>query len=115
MKRRRNGGLRGRLKGAFPSAFLMLSALAASFAVPTPAQVERPRIDVDFYDIEANIDVATKTLEARVDVRFTPREATETVVFELHNSSQPMLKRPLLRPRQSSGGWCGPCAAPVEK
>ena len=29
--------------------------------------------------------------------------------------SQPMSKRPAFLPRQSSGGWCGACAAPVEK
>ena len=86
MRMPQKGGVSRRVNGTFLSALLMLTAMAASFAVPTPAQVERPHIDIDFYDIEADIDVATKTLEARVDVRFTPREATETVVFELHNA-----------------------------
>ena len=86
MRMPQRGGVSRRVNGTFLSALLMLTAMAASFAVPTRAQVERPHIDVDFYNIEADIDVATKTLEARVDVRFTPREATETVVFELHNA-----------------------------
>ena len=82
MRRPRNAGA----SGAAASTLLMLAAVSGAFAAPARAQIERPRIDVDFYDIEAGIDLAAGTLEARVDVRFTPREATETVIFELHNA-----------------------------
>ncbi len=75
-----------RMNRSFLSALLVLTAATTIFTAPATPQVERPHIDVDFYDIEADIDLATRTLEARVDVRFTPREETETVVFELHNA-----------------------------
>ena len=79
------GERRGMHRGSWALGPLLV-ALAVSFAAPARAQVERPRIDVDFYDIDAEIDLATQTLEARVDVRFTPKEATDNVIFELHNA-----------------------------
>ena len=62
--------------------FLTLVLFTAQLA---RAQSERPLIDVEFYDIDADIDLATQVLDARVRVRFIPREETETVIFELHN------------------------------
>ena len=86
MRRTRNAAAGGRDHGAFRTAGVLLTVLAVSFTAPAQAQVERPRVDVDFYDIAVDIDLATQTLEARVDVRFTPREATDNVIFELHNA-----------------------------
>ena len=86
MRRTRNAAAGGRNHCAFRTAGVLLAVLAVSFTAPAQAQIERPRIDVDFYDIAVDIDLATQTLEARVDVRFTPGEATDNVIFELHNA-----------------------------
>lgn len=63
---------------------ILVSALLLAAAVPAFAQ-DAPVIDVEDYDITARVDLLTQTLEATVEVRFTPRESTNTVVFELHN------------------------------
>lgn len=67
---------------------LFLAALSVALWLLTPgacAQSDRPLIDVEYYDIDAEVDLATQALEAEALVRFIPREETETVVFELHN------------------------------
>ena len=74
-----------RISIALLTAILVLASVV-TFTSPARAQTERPYIDVDFYNIEAAIDLSTKTLRARVDVHFTPREQTQTVIFELHNA-----------------------------
>ena len=62
--------------------FLTLVLFTAQLA---RGQSERPLVDVEFYDIDADIDLTTQLLDAQVRVRFVPREETETVIFELHN------------------------------
>ncbi len=62
-----------------------LMALVLLWTVTARAQNERPLIDVQRYDIEARIDPGSATLQARAKVTFIPREATNSVVFELHN------------------------------
>ena len=47
---------------------------------------EPPLIDVEFYRISADIDLLGQSLESLTAVRFVPRETTELVVFELHDS-----------------------------
>ena len=47
---------------------------------------KRPRIDVDSYVIDAQINPETQTLTARAAVRFTPAEQTSSVTFELNNA-----------------------------
>src|SRR5713226_947863 len=49
------------------------------------AQERRPRINVDFYRIDAEIQPRTQSLSARVQVRFVPQEDTQSAVFELNN------------------------------
>ena len=62
-------------------------ALALLWAVHASAQTEeRPLIDVQRYDIEGRIDPGSATLQARAKVTFIPREATNSVIFELHNA-----------------------------
>jgi len=75
----RQAGWQGLWTGA------LLLALAALWATAAQAQTERPLIDVQRYDIEARIDPGSATLQARSKVTFIPREATNTVIFELHN------------------------------
>lgn len=52
----------------------------------SPAQRRAPRIDVEHYVINAEINPRTQDLEATVEVRFLPvDEETRSVTFELHN------------------------------
>jgi tetratricopeptide (TPR) repeat protein len=59
-----------------------------TFAVVTAfAQERRPRIDVQHYTINAEINPETQTLNARVQVRFIPQDgSTNEAVFELNNA-----------------------------
>ncbi|MEP6716633.1 MAG: M1 family aminopeptidase, partial [Terriglobia bacterium] len=65
--------------------FIVLGALLASI---TYAQEDkRPRIDVESYTIDAQINPDTQTLTARTAVRFTPLDdQTTSVIFELNNN-----------------------------
>ncbi len=49
------------------------------------AQERRPRIDVEHYRIQAEIEPRTQSLTARAAVRFVPQEDVSAAVFELHN------------------------------
>ena len=69
-------------KAWMTAVFLTLVLFTAQLA---RGQSERPLVDVEFYDIDADIDLTTQLLDAQVRVRFVPREETETVIFELHN------------------------------
>ena len=77
---------RYRISAAFLKKATSILISTAAFALAVQAQTERPYVDVDFYNIEAAIDLPTKMLDARVEVQFTPREQTKTVIFELHNA-----------------------------
>ncbi len=72
---------------------LALALLALSLLVLAPSALEAqfdsyepPLIDVEFYRISADIDLLGQSLESLAEVRFVPRESTNNVVFELHNS-----------------------------
>jgi tetratricopeptide (TPR) repeat protein len=57
-----------------------------SAAVAAPAQQRPPRIDVQHYLIEADINPRAQTLSARARVQFVPQEETSAVAFELNNA-----------------------------
>src|SRR5664279_5132371 len=50
------------------------------------AQEKRPRIQVQHYSIDADINPRTQSLSATAKVTFLPLEATSAVVFELNSS-----------------------------
>jgi len=49
-------------------------------------QERRPRIDVEHYRIEAEINPQERSLVARVEVRFVPLDEISSAIFELHNA-----------------------------
>jgi tetratricopeptide (TPR) repeat protein len=49
-------------------------------------QPRQPRIDVDQYTIEAEVNPRTQTLSAKVHVQFVPQDETSTAAFELNNA-----------------------------
>ncbi len=74
--------LNGRLLVVIP----FIGFIITTFSGTAEAQIERPHIDVSYYDITADIDLSTKTLKARASVHFVPHEKTNRVIFELHNA-----------------------------
>src|SRR5271157_3657347 len=50
------------------------------------AQDKRPRIQVQHYSIDADVNPRTQSLTATAKVTFLPLEATSAVVFELNSS-----------------------------
>lgn len=69
-----------------PSILLLL--LSAAPALPQQEN-RRPRIDIEHYQIEAEINPRTQTLAAKAVVRFSPLDDNITyAVFELNNSLQ---------------------------
>ncbi len=68
---------------SFTLASLLLVAAATA---PAQERVRNPRIDVQSYLIEAQVDPAAQTINATALVRFTPLEDTSQVAFELNNS-----------------------------
>ena len=67
---------------------VLASVALASLAALSPAvaQERKPRIDVQHYSIEAEVDPRAQTLNATAQVRFVPLENTSTVSFELNNA-----------------------------
>jgi aminopeptidase N len=61
-----------------PVAFSLLPAMAQSD--------RRVRIDVDHYNINAEVNPHTQTVTATVQVRFTPLDTTSSASFELNNA-----------------------------
>ena len=70
--------------------FLLASLVAvASASFTASAQdTNRPRIDVEHYTIQAEVDPATQTLRATAVVRFSALDEITTVTFELNNALQ---------------------------
>ena len=64
----------------------VLLVLAAM--LPLAAQEKRTRLDVEHYQIEAEINPRTQSLNATAAVRFQPLEDTTSAVFDLNNSLQ---------------------------
>lgn len=65
-----------------------LLAVAATLAAAAFAQDKRPRLDVESYQIEAEINPRTQTLSATAVVQYQPIEDLTYAVFELSNSLQ---------------------------
>lgn len=67
--------------------FRKIALAGAAFAALAAAQERRNRIDVERYDIEAEINPNTQTLQAKATVRFTPLDDNATsATFELNNA-----------------------------
>ncbi len=68
--------------------FAALAVIAIlAMAVLLPAQERRSRIDVERYEIDAEIGLNTQTLAAKAAVRFVPLDDnTTSVLFELNNA-----------------------------
>jgi aminopeptidase N len=75
-----------------PVKFLGSVALAATLVVQGqaqgfgPGQSQRPRIDVDNYAIEAQVDPDAQTIQATAKVSFTPLDDATSLTFELNNA-----------------------------
>ncbi|HEX8986172.1 MAG TPA: M1 family aminopeptidase [Bryobacteraceae bacterium] len=65
--------------------FWMALALLGAAAL-SAQQRQQPRIDVDQYNIEADVNPRTQTLSAKVQVQFVPQDETSTAAFELNNA-----------------------------
>lgn len=64
------------------AAVVMMAAL-----LPVTAQERRPRIDVQHYTIDAEVNPQTQSLAATVQVRFVPQdENTSSASFQLNNA-----------------------------
>src|SRR5258708_31921214 len=68
------------------SSMWLAAALAASSVFAQERQNARPRIDVQSYIINAQIDPQAQTLSATAQVTFIPADNTLPVSFELNNS-----------------------------
>ncbi len=61
--------------------------LALLMTAAAPAQQRQSRIDVEHYQIDAEVNPRTQSLTAKVQVRFVPQEDyTSSVEFELNNA-----------------------------
>lgn len=66
-----------------------LAAIAViSVVLPSPA-AEKPRLQVNDYQIDAELTPATHHLKAHAVVKFTAQDDLNTAVFELHNALHP--------------------------
>lgn len=65
---------------------LWIAAAALSLAVSALAQESRPRIDVEHYVINAEVNPSTQSIAGVVQVRFNALEDISSVVFELNNA-----------------------------
>jgi len=66
-----------------------IAVFTALMTLTAAAQEKRPRIDVEHYQIEAEVNPRTQTLSATVTVRFSPVEDNiTTATFELNNALQ---------------------------
>ena len=64
----------------------LLFALIATSLLGTRALAQKPTIDITAYNIDAQIDPDAHTLKATARVTFTPLQALDTVVFQLHGA-----------------------------
>jgi hypothetical protein len=69
-------------------ALVSLAVLLATFALPAAA-AEKPRIRVDDYQIEAELQPKTHKLVAHARVQFTALEDINVATFELNNALRP--------------------------
>ena len=73
--------------GRFELKLALGVSLAVSCGYAQSSDDKRPKIDVDSYTIDAQINLDTQTITARASVRFTPVDDRLTsAVFELNNN-----------------------------
>jgi aminopeptidase N len=60
--------------------------LLVAVALAASGQEKRPRIDVQKYTIDADINPRTQSIVATAKITFTPLESTSDAVFELNNA-----------------------------
>jgi aminopeptidase N len=65
---------------------IWILAAVLGTAAGAMAQDRQTRIDVQHYDINADVNPQTQVLTAKVKVQFTPQDDTSTAVFELNNA-----------------------------
>ena len=70
-------------------ALLCLAAVLAVLTVRPARAAEKPRLQVDNYDIDAQLIPAKHQLVAHARVKFTALEDLSVAVFELHNDLRP--------------------------
>ncbi|MGE5648512.1 MAG: M1 family aminopeptidase [Acidobacteriota bacterium] len=63
-----------------------MALVLAGVAAAASAQQRQPRIDVQHYAIEADLDPRAQTIKAKVQVQFVPQDETSTAAFELNNA-----------------------------
>jgi hypothetical protein len=63
---------------------LLTLSLVVLFAIPSPA-ADKPRLRVDDYQIEAQLEPHLHQITARAKVKFTALQDLSVAVFELHN------------------------------
>src|SRR6185503_18156875 len=68
-----------------PVKLLSLVAVVAT-TVLAQGQPQRPRMDVNDYTIDAQVDPSAQTIRATAKVRFTPLDDLTSVSFELNNA-----------------------------
>ena len=73
------------VKLPIPVKLLGSVALAAAI-VSAQGQPQRPRMDVDSYTIDAQVDPNAQTIRATAKVRFTPLDDSNSLSFELNNA-----------------------------
>jgi tetratricopeptide (TPR) repeat protein len=65
---------------------MALVFLGAVTAVSAQQQPRAPRIDVEHYTIDAEVNPRTQTIDAKVKVQFVPQTDTSSASFELNNA-----------------------------
>src|SRR5438105_6505547 len=71
------------------SKFFGLAALSSAILFGQgqgPGQSQRPRMDVENYAIDAQVDPSAQTIRATAKVRFTPLDDLTSISFELNNA-----------------------------
>ena len=72
-----------------PRAFVWIFVLGLISASGTARAAEKPRLQVNDYQIDAELTPATHHLKAHAVVKFTALDDLNTAVFELHNALHP--------------------------
>jgi len=65
---------------------LFVSVALAAVTLSAQGQPQRPRMDVDSYLIDAQVDPSAQTIRATAKVNFTPLDDATSLTFELNNA-----------------------------
>src|SRR5512147_1000797 len=65
---------------------LLCCVTVVSATLMAQGQAQRPRMDVDNYTIDAQVDPANQTIRATAKVQFTPLDDSSSLSFELNNA-----------------------------